>query len=142
MFPNFIPNYFSEPDTAPTNVRLSAYQPDKGLSVEWDRLACGDTRAHIQHYIVNICPSSQGSNCSGAHTTYTTENTASHYTIEGLTRDTRYKVWIVALAEGGISPSSDHLFGVVVDRSKFMGLSILVNNKIRAWLFKTDNVVS
>lgn len=110
-----------KPDTAPSNVRLSAYQPDKGLSVEWDRLACGDTRAHIQHYIVNICPSRQGSNCSGAHTTYTTENTASHYTIEGLTRDMRYKVWIVALAEGGISPSSDHLFGVVVDRSLHPG---------------------
>ena len=38
----------------------------------------------------------------------------------GLKRDGRYKVWVNAAAEGGISPDSEVLFAVVVDRSKII----------------------
>ena len=54
-----------------------------------------------------------------ARTTFTVEKTASHYVVSDLRRDGRYKLWINAVSEGGVSPRSELLFGVVVDRSRF-----------------------
>jgi hypothetical protein len=58
-------NFISEPEVAPRNLHAAVYQPDSSLSIEWDKLSCEDTRAYIHNYVVYICPSDKGENCSG-----------------------------------------------------------------------------
>ena len=56
----------------------------------------------------------------GSHIIFRVEKTASDYVVSDLERDGRYKVWINAVSEGGVSPNSDVVYGIVVDRSKFV----------------------
>lgn len=58
------------PEVPPANLRLSLYQPNAGLSIEWDKLSCEDTNAYILSYHVGICPSNNGLNCSGRLSKY------------------------------------------------------------------------
>ncbi|XP_052774868.1 uncharacterized protein LOC128213303 [Mya arenaria] len=111
----------AEPEVAPMNIRLSAYQPDDSLSIEWERLSCDDSVSYIVSYHINICPTRGGYNCTGEVNTFTVPNTFSSYTAEGLDIGTRYKVWVNAVSEAGSGPNSETVYGVVINRSLTKG---------------------
>ena len=46
----------------------------------------------------------------GSHIIFRVEKTASDYVVSDLERDGRYKVWINAESEGGVSPDRDIIF--------------------------------
>lgn len=55
----------------------------------------------------------------GDTVTYNADSNADHYTIHNLVKDGRYMIWIKAVSQAGVGPSSEVLYGVVVDKSKY-----------------------
>ncbi|XP_053394094.1 interleukin-6 receptor subunit beta-like [Mercenaria mercenaria] len=106
----------TKPEVAPRNFHAAVYQPDSALSVEWDKLSCEDTHAYIKSYIVHICPSVKGENCSGETSTFQVDKDKNVFTIHDLAEGSRYKVWVNVRSAAGLGPRSSVLYGVVVDR--------------------------
>ncbi|KAH3848973.1 hypothetical protein DPMN_091358, partial [Dreissena polymorpha] len=105
------------PLISPGNVRRSAYQPNGGLSVDWDTLSCDVSDAYIVSYTVNVCPSLHGDNCTGALSTYSIKGGQSSISVQGLTVGDRYRVWISAYSAAGSGPNSEAIYSIIIDRS-------------------------
>ncbi|KAL4236874.1 Cytokine receptor-like factor 1 [Mactra antiquata] len=106
----------TRPEVAPTNIRLSLYQPNAGLSIKWDKISCEETNAFITFYKVNVCPSDKEHNCSGSVVTYKVAREQSDIQIYDLNEGSRYKIWINAASNAGLSEDSESLYSIVVDR--------------------------
>lgn len=106
----------TKPELPPGNIRTALYQPNSGVHIEWDRLSCENTRAYVKSYLVSLCPSNKGDNCSGKISTYDVNREKNSLTIYNLEDGGRYKLWINAQSDAGSGPSSDVLYTVVIDR--------------------------
>ncbi|XP_053394101.1 uncharacterized protein LOC123525160 isoform X2 [Mercenaria mercenaria] len=111
------------------NVHLTAVQPSKGFSVEWNPYNCDEMKAYITHYMVTYCVGhgSDMCKCSEEAVSVNVSRLNSGYTASDLSPGSQVCIWVRGISKAGQGPANiQPLFHTIFANSGGINIVLIV----------------